>query len=1033
MIVPVHKLLADDTAIYGSGSISVEPNILIIFDTSGSMSREDVPAAYYDPSITYSGAYSANAVYQRIRRNRRWRWSLFAADVNSLACISVKDVLVADGVTEGRIYDSSDGYACGGRSKTLYMGNWRNYDASTSSAMGSRISVAKEVITNLINDTEGVRFGLMRFNYEQGGRVIKGIKSITEDDNYKSELTTAVNALSANGWTPLAETLAEAGLYFAGMQSWFNGTTSYSDDVLTASNIYATPMEYRCQKNYVILMTDGEPTRDNNSKLATGSYINGDTIGDYDGDGNARDSTSYESSDYLDDVAKYLYDNDCNEILGAGDTSFEDQNIITYTIGFQSDQELLEETAENGGGTYYSVSSISGLSVAFESIISQIKKVNASYVSPVIPVSNMNHTYAGDSLYLGFFMPTDVGIWAGNVKKYGLSSTGDIVDANGNDATDENGKIKNNAQSYWSDNEDGPDVIEGGLGALLLDNTNRNLYTYLGSQADLAHTDNAFSTSNPLLTATELDVANDTEKNAVITDIIGQDKDWKMGDVLHSQPKVVSYDTDGDGQDDDSYIFVGTNRGVMHAFKDSDGSEAWEFIPREQLSRLPLLSDNTTDHDYYVDASPIVYDDGTNKTLFFGERRGGYHYYALDITDPIAPTYKYVINQSMLAAVDSDNDGNLDGTGVNLGQSWTSPTAHTIKTGADTSENVFLMAGGYDENQDLAAPEATDTMGRAVFAINITNGSLSALNFNAVNTSAMTHCITDVMGFDANGDTYTNRVYAGDLGGNIWAFEDDDRNLTDAVIGGDGTWSGRKLFSAGGDDDVQRKIFYSPDVVAEPGAVPGSSEDMIFFGTGDRADPEETGVVNRIYAIRNNWENLLTFDTLTESDLVDVTANLIQMGTDAQKKTAKTALESSRGWFFKLENPGEKIISSVIVYNGVLYFTTYEPESDTPDVVSDPCATVSGLGTARFYAVDYKTGGAVADYSSETETDAEGNPVIHGKQDRSKVIGSSIASSPVIAVFSSGAVIYVGVEGGIETIDPVEDLSMYHFYWRQTF
>jgi Tfp pilus tip-associated adhesin PilY1 len=144
-------------------------------------------------------------------------------------------------------------------------------------------------------------------------------------------------------------------------------------------------------------------------------------------------------------------------------------------------------------------------------------------------------------------------------------------------------------------------------------------------------------------------------------------------------------------------------------------------------------------------------------------------------------------------------------------------------------------------------------------------------------------------------------------------------------------------------------------------------------------------------------------------------------------------LDSSRGWFFELENPGEKIISSVIVYNGVLYFTTYEPESDTTDFDADPCASVSGLGTARFYAVDYLTGGAVADYSEVTEIDADGNTVVHGKQDRSKVIGSSIASSPVIAVFPSGAVIYVGVEGGIETIQPVEDLSMYHFYWRQTF
>ncbi len=162
---------------------------------------------------------------------------------------------------------------------------------------------------------------------------------------------------------------------------------------------------------------------------------------------------------------------------------------------------------------------------------------------------------------------------------------------------------------------------------------------------------------------------------------------------------------------------------------------------------------------------------------------------------------------------------------------------------------------------------------------------------------------------------------------------------------------------------------------------------------------------NRIYAVRNDWENSVTFTTLTETDLVDVTDNLIQLGTDIEKEAAAVSLENSRGWFFELENPGEKIISSVIVYNGVLYFTTYEPESEDADDPADPCDEAGGLGISRFYAVDYLTGGAVRDFDeSTTETDGEGNTVAYGKNDRSKVIGSSIASAPVVSVFKSGAV-----------------------------
>ncbi len=48
------RLWADDTDIYGTSSISVTPNVLIIFDTSGSMSTKDVPGEYYDHNQTYT-------------------------------------------------------------------------------------------------------------------------------------------------------------------------------------------------------------------------------------------------------------------------------------------------------------------------------------------------------------------------------------------------------------------------------------------------------------------------------------------------------------------------------------------------------------------------------------------------------------------------------------------------------------------------------------------------------------------------------------------------------------------------------------------------------------------------------------------------------------------------------------------------------------------------------------------------------------------------------------------------------------------
>jgi len=67
------SLRADDTEIYGVVSNpSIPPNVLIIFDTSGSMATEDVPGDPYEPATTYSGSYATSAVYERIWDGSRY-------------------------------------------------------------------------------------------------------------------------------------------------------------------------------------------------------------------------------------------------------------------------------------------------------------------------------------------------------------------------------------------------------------------------------------------------------------------------------------------------------------------------------------------------------------------------------------------------------------------------------------------------------------------------------------------------------------------------------------------------------------------------------------------------------------------------------------------------------------------------------------------------------------------------------------------------------------------------------------------------
>jgi type IV pilus assembly protein PilY1 len=1017
-------LRADDTAIYGTTSVSVTPNVLIIFDTSGSMSTADIPNAYYDPATTYTGTYTTNAVYRKDSSWGHWYYTQILSDYHNLNCSDTTTDLESQGYSDHGVYRSyySGTYECSSYSTSrLYLGNWINYDRSTGGTMRTRIDVAKEVITQLITETTGVNFGLMRFNNDQGGRVLVTASDTTD----KTYLINTVNNLTASGWTPLAETLAEAGLYFAGKKSWFNGSdgtySSNCDNYGNGCYQYQSPITKRCQKNYIILMTDGEPTYDSDPKLSTGTYINGDHIGDYDNDGNDPGTYADHGSDYLDDVAKYLYENDLRSDLGTSGEAFEKQNVVVYTIGFTSEQQLLQETAQNGGGKYYTANSISGLSEAFHEILAEIADVSGIYVSPVVPVSRLNGTYAGNSLYVGFFKPKADGRWDGNIKKYGIDSVGRIIDADGVLATLDNGAIKDNARSFWSTSPDGSDVVSGGIGQILSNQAVRHLYTHIGSppSADLTASSNAFSTANTNITKDTLGVNDDTKKDSVINDIYGANREWKLGDILHSRPSVVHY-TSG------SIIFAGGNDGMMHSFKDSDGSELWGFIPPDLLAGLKNLSDtSTTTHEYFVDGVTKVYDGTNQKILFFGERRGGNHYYALDVTDYNTPTYLYEIGSTFLHTTDGNHNGIIDGEEIGggtddhtiLGQSWSDPTVHQIKTSSSTSETVFLLSGGYDTNQDQATPNPEDTKGRAVFTINVSTGAISKFNVNAGYYSDMKNCIVDASGFDTNGNKLTNRIYAGDLGGNMFAFEDDD---------GDGTWSQSWLFSASAVDGVQRKIFFGPDAVEE------TYGEMIYFGTGDRANPEGTSVVDRVYAVKNRWQGSGT--TLNESNLYDATEDLIVLGTDGTngtKAAARDALTNMDGWFIKLDqHAGEKVTSPTTVYNGVVYFTTYTPESGSVST-GDVCEQASGVGQARLYALNYKTGEAAFEWSDVEETDGEGNTVSQGRSDRSIIIGTSIASAPVIAVLEGGPQIYVGVQGGVQKLDPGVTKNMETFFWRQ--
>jgi type IV pilus assembly protein PilY1 len=981
---------ADDTDLYMASGEGVEPNILIMFDNSGSM-NDEVQTRFYSDGTTYDPLVVPIANRDTVYRKQGNNFTFFAASIDAVACSFARTALRNTGH-----YSGGTTSTCGGTSRTLWTGNYRNYIASGGDQYETKLYIAKQVITDFLNAINGVRLGAMVFNApaggtnnSEGGHIQTTIKSLT--DTGRAELISDINAIVATTWTPLAETLYESGLYFKGGASYFNSGVTY-----------VSPIEYSCQRNYVIVITDGLSTQDRNSILAT-------AIGDRDGDQREPIGAPHDphyadnGSDYLDDVAKYLYDTDLRSDLSG------QQNIITYTIGFTTDNDLLERTATHGHGKYFYSQDAQSLSSAFQNIVDEILAKTSSFVAPVVPVNRMERTTSGDKLYLALFKPIQNSMWSGNIKKYGIAQEysvdrtikpGDIIDTNNQLALDSSGQFFETAHSYWTSSSilDGGDAEKGGVGEVLMnrdftdfdpDNDKpRKIYTYLGSNINLTNSTNRFNTTN--ITPAMLGLGTDTSaRDKLVKFVYGYDaydddgngitnerRDWILGAFLHSRPLVIHYSTT------QSVIFAGSNDGMLHAFDDASGEELWGFIPPNLFNKLQALHEDVLES--FVDGSPKAYisrnaDDSINQAiLIFGERRGGNRYYALDVTNPSAPKFLWGINPD---ATDSPY--------AEMGQSWSTPYIGKIAYSAGVKWVVFI-GGGYDVNQDNDIP-AADTKGRAIYIVDVLDGSLIK-RFSNIEIPTMTYSIpSDISRVDTNDNEKIDRLYVGDMSGQIWRFDIGNSDPT--------TWSYRKLFTG----STGTKIFYPPDVTLEWDESSRQGYEMLFIGTGDREHPKETDMVNRLYALKDKNDGR----TLTENDLVDVTSDELQdpSTTSTRKLEILSELKSKDGWYIRLEHSGEKSLSSAAVINQVAFYTTFTPGAGAE---GDPCHVGEGVG--RIYALQYQTGNAVFNYDlGNDETDK----IVIKKEDRIKTIGMGIPSGVVITFINGQAVGYIGIGGGV--------------------
>lgn len=778
--------------------------------------------------------------------------------------------------------------------------------------------------------------------------------------------------------------------------------------------IYATPIKEYCQKsNHIILLTDGQANRPHSEAKIRAMTGDSSCMTSFtDAGGTLR--TVQSGEECVLDLVSFLKNEDQSDLK-------ETQSVTTHTIGFNFSSPWLEAVANYGGGSYREATNAADLVSEVQDILEQVLEVDSTFVAPVAAINQFNRLNHRQDIYFAVFRPTDSPTWPGNLKKYRLrESNNEIIDFEGDGkqaVNPDTGFFKDDAQSGWGGVRDGIVVEKSGAFSQLPLFDERKVFVSWDGMATntLSDLSNRLAPSNTNLTKSMfgVDAISDAEFAEHLLWIQGKDVDdtypaslpdgtpnaitgenrYILGDPLHSKPVAVTFG--GTEAEPDTTVFYGSNAGFLHAVDADSGREVFAFLPKEMFEMQAELRENSNsvDHLYGIDGSvtPWVHDANGNGLieagdfvrLFFGMRRGGRNYYALDVTDRNNPRLMWQITGGQ-------------GDFAELGQTWSQPVPGTINI--DGSQvDVLYFAGGYDPDQDDTDARANDDMGRAIYIVNAETGALiwsggpeATFTENYPKMKYSIPANLAVVDITASGED--NMIFVGDLGGQVWRFDINNGAAVDDLIDG-GVIADLGVASGDNSPANNRRFYHAPDVALTEFA--GKSSLAVTIGSGFRAHPLSVETDDRFYMLRQSavFSTPDSYETVAESDLYDATDNDVGEGVDG----ASDALANAKGWFFDLPNTGEKVLSTPLTFADRVTFTTYEP---SPNSLSNNC--IPAAGTSRVYQV--MLGDASPANNWDTVTGLT-------EDDRSLLLKtSSIVDEPVVICAKGGCDLFVGTE-----------------------
>ena len=413
-------------------------------------------------------------------------------------------------------------------------------------------------------------------------------------------------------------------------------------------------------------------------------------------------------------------------------------------------------------------------------------------------------------------------------------------------------------------------------------------------------------------------------------------------------------------------IFVNANDGMLHAFYDDTGKEAFAYIPGFVAGALNKIPDPDYAHFSINDSTPVVAEaqvgNQWRSVLVSGVGAGGQGLYALDVTDPA----NFSSSKVMWEFTDRDSPamGNVIGTPKILKMRTSAPNA--------TAAYKYYAVVASGVNNYRADGNFSATGNPSIFIIDLARKPsdfpteapwTEGTNFWRIELPQTSTAIAKgLVGFSTveNFQTgATESLYAGDLQGNVWKLDFTLKGTGSLTSNADTNFTAFN-FKAGS----TTKFFVAVDSAGTAQPITGEpvitnaffDSKLVSFGTGKYLEVLDTtvpgNVTNTFYTLLDksaavSGRSVLQAGSVNASGTVTVPAFVY--GTPPTTGTSTLKL----GWYFDLDRSiGERQISDITGAFGQLFFGSLFPTKGS-----------CGEGGGNFYAVNALTGKGVSELS----------------------------------------------------------------------